>query len=125
MYETEKDFRKALALEEVRREGRAIPRYTYWPQALLYSEHVRYVEQLRRYHAVFPPEQVLVLIYEDFRRDNEAAVRQVLRFLDVDDAPRSRRWRRTPTVRVRSQRRRVIDAVYLGRGPASLAVKAR
>ena len=31
----------------------------------------RYVEQLRRYHAVFPPEQVLVLIYDDFRRDNE------------------------------------------------------
>ena len=34
-------------------------------------EHVRYVEQLRRYHAEFPPEQVLVLIYDDFRADNE------------------------------------------------------
>src|SRR6266851_1666101 len=39
--ETESDLRKAIGLEEARREGRNIPRYTYWPQALLYSEHVR------------------------------------------------------------------------------------
>jgi Sulfotransferase family len=84
--ETEKDFRKALALEDERREGRRIPRLSRAPaDHLLYSEHVRYVEQLRRYHEVFPSEQVLVLIYEDFRRDNEAVVRTVLRFLQVDD----------------------------------------
>ena len=41
----------------------------------VYSDHVRYVEQLRRYHEVFAPEQVLVLIYDDFRADNEATVR--------------------------------------------------
>ncbi len=85
-YETEKDFRKALALEQQRRAGRQIPRTSRAPKDhLLYMDHVRYVEQLRRYHAAFPPEQVLVLIYEDFRRDNEAAVRNVLRFLELDD----------------------------------------
>ena len=83
--ETEGDLRKALSLEDERRRGRRIPRHTYWPQALLYSEHVRYVEQLRRYHAEFPPENVLVLIYDDFRADNEGTVRAVLRFLEVDD----------------------------------------
>ena len=93
--ETEKDLRKALALEGDRREGKAIPRYAARPLELLYSDHVRYVELLRRYHAVFPPEQVLVLIYEDFRRDNEATVRRVLRFLDVDDHIQLRRSRRT------------------------------
>lgn len=85
--ETQRDLRKALALEEPRREGRRIPRRCHIPNALQYSDHVRYVEQLRRFHAVFPPEQVLVLIYEDFRRDNEATVRTVLRFLGVDDTP--------------------------------------
>jgi Sulfotransferase family len=85
--ETEKDFRKALALEGERRAGRRLPRLSRASaEHLFYSEHVRYVEQLRRYHAAFPPEQVLVLIYEDFRRDNEAAVRTVLRFLEVDDS---------------------------------------
>ncbi len=83
--ETQRDFRKAVALEQVRRHGKRIPRRCKIPQALFYSEHVRYVEQLRRYHAVFPPEQVLVLIYDDFRADNETTVRGVLRFLEVDD----------------------------------------
>ena len=53
--ETEADLRTALALEAARREGRQVPRHTYWPQALLYSEHVRYVEQLRRFHELFGP----------------------------------------------------------------------
>ena len=57
--EPEKDLRKAIALEDARREGRGKPGNPYWPGATLYSEHVRYVEQLRRYHAVFAPEQVL------------------------------------------------------------------
>jgi hypothetical protein len=83
--ESEKDFRRALALEDARREGRDIPRYAFWPRALMYSERVRYTEQLRRYHEVFPREQVLVLIYDDFRADNETTLRRVLRFLDVDD----------------------------------------
>ena len=52
--ETERDLRKAIALEGVRRQGERIPRHAYWPQALMYTERVRYVEQLRRYHAVFP-----------------------------------------------------------------------
>jgi Sulfotransferase domain len=84
--ETEKDFRTAMALEPDRREGRRIPRFSQFPAVLEYSELVRFVEQLRRYHAVFAPENVLVLIYDDFRGDNEGTVRQVLRFLEVDDS---------------------------------------
>jgi Sulfotransferase domain len=123
--ETESDFRKAISLEDARREGREVPRHTYWPQALLYSEHARYVEQLRRYHAVFPPEQVLVLIYDDFRADNEATVRTVLRFLEVDDAAPISLMEANPTVGVRSQRlHELVHAVSVGRGPISLAIKA-
>src|SRR6202023_1194233 len=75
-HESERDFRKALSLDDARREGREIPAYSYWPQALIYSDRVRYVEQLRRYRAMFAPEQVLVLIYDDFRDDNAASVRR-------------------------------------------------
>jgi hypothetical protein len=84
--ETQTDFAKALALESKRREGKRIPPFSQSPPALLYSDQVRYVEQLKRFHALFPREQVLVLIYDDLRADNEATVRQVLRFLDVDDS---------------------------------------
>ena len=123
--ETETDLRKAMALEELRREGKAIPRYAIRPQELLYSEHVRYVEQVRRYHAVFPPEQVLVLIYEDFRADNEATVRQVLRFLEVDDTIPIEATEANPAVHVRSLRMyELVRSLYLGRGPVARVAKA-
>jgi sulfotransferase family protein len=102
--ETEKDLARAIALEPERRAGRRIPRYSHSPEALLYTDHVRYVEQLRRYHAVFAPEQVLTLIYDDFRRDNAAALARVLRFLEVDETAPVEAVETTRLDGVRSQR---------------------
>jgi hypothetical protein len=122
--EVESDFAKALALEPARREGREVPTHTYWPKALLYSDHVRYVEQLSRYAAVFPREQMHIVIYDDFRADNEGTVRSVLRFLDVDDTVPVRVADANPTVSPRSQRlNEAVHAISVGRGPASLKVK--
>jgi hypothetical protein len=123
--ETEHDLGRAIALERERRGGRRVPRYTYWPDALLYSEHVRYVEQLRRYHAAFSRERVLVLIYDDFRNDNEATVRRVLRFLEVGEELAIEAREANPTVRARSRRlHELVHAVSVGRGPLSRSVKA-
>jgi hypothetical protein len=122
--ETESDFAKALALEPARRAGREIPRYTYWPQTLLYSEHVRYVEQLQRYLAVFKREQLLVLTYDDFLADNEATVREVLRFLGLDHEVGVEALHANPTVHLRSQRaHELLHAVSVGRGPVSQVLK--
>ncbi len=122
--ETEKDFGRAIGLESARREGRGVPRECPWPEALLYSERVRYVEQLRRYHAVFRPENVLVLIYDDFRADNEGTVREVLRFLQVDDAVPVQVREANPTVRLRSkQLDDLIHRASVGRGPVMKGVK--
>jgi hypothetical protein len=103
-HESERDFAKALALDDARREGKHIPSHSYWPQALIYSDRVRYVEQLRRYHEVFGREQVLVLIYDDFRDDNEGTVRGVLRFLDVDDTHAIEPRQANPSITLRSTR---------------------
>jgi hypothetical protein len=102
-YETEKDLRRALELEPERRAGRAIPRRSLWPQVLLYSEHVRYVAQLRRYQELFPADQMLVLIYDDFRADNEGTVRRVLSFLGVEESVPVPASEANPTLLVRSQ----------------------
>jgi Sulfotransferase family len=116
--EPEKDLRKALAAEDARRGQRE-----RFP-GLVYGDYVHYVEQLRRYHAVFPPEQMLVLIYDDFRADNEATVRRVLRFLDVDDRRPVAAIEANPTVRVRSLRLDgLMRSLYLGRGPVAGALK--
>ncbi len=124
--EPEKDLRRAISLEEARRQGRYVSRSaSYWPQVLLYSEYVRYVEQLSRYQALFPSEQMLVLIYDDFRRDNEATVRRVLGFLDVDETHPIEATEANPTVRIRSVHlNNRLRAIYTGVGPVSAAVKA-
>jgi hypothetical protein len=122
--ETEPDLRRAIALEPARRSGRDIPSRAYWPEALMYSERVRYVEQLRRYHEAFGPEQVLVLIYEDFRRENEATVRAVLRFLEVDDTRHIDVVEANPTLSVRSARLAALLAAFQRRrGPVSNAAR--
>jgi hypothetical protein len=83
--ENEKRFQTAMELEPARRRGEKLPPGTRRRRWLMYSDHVRYTEQLKRFHEAFPREQVLVLIYEEYRRDNEATVREVLRFLEIDD----------------------------------------
>jgi hypothetical protein len=109
--ETQRDLRNALALEDQRREGRAMPT-AYLSQAspkdLQYLELVRYVDQLKRYHAVFPRERVLVLIYEEFRRDNTATVRTILRFLNVDDTPPIETVETTPSSDLRLEKLHVL-----------------
>jgi hypothetical protein len=123
--ETEKDLRKALALEQRRREGKSLPPYSPRPQLLMYSDHVRYAQQLQRYREVFAPEQMLVLIYDDYRADNDGTVRRVLRFLDVDDSGPIEVQDVNPAKRVRSPRvQELVRSVYKGRGPVAGKTKA-
>jgi hypothetical protein len=123
--EPKNDLASALALEQARRQGKRVPRaLKFSPDVLLYSEYVRYTEQVRRYHEAFGRERVKVLVYDDFRADNEATVREVLRFLDVDERAPVAATSANPTVRVRS---RALDdavrAVSLGSGPVSRTAK--
>jgi hypothetical protein len=82
--EPQRDLGKALALEQVRREGKRIPRGFSSPAWVLYSDFVRYRDQLRSYEECFSRERMLVLIYDDYRADNEDTLRRVLRFLELD-----------------------------------------
>ncbi len=123
--ETEKDLRRALELEPRRREGDAIPPYSPRPALLMYSEHVRYAEQLQRYLDVFPSEQLLVLVYEDFREDNTAAVAEVLRFLGLDDEVAIDEREVNPAVRTRApQAQALVRSLYKGRGPVASRAKS-
>lgn len=124
--ETEGDFRKALSLEGARRKGEHDRRSAaISPQMLLYSDYVRYVEQLRRYREHFPPERMLVLIYDDFRNDNRKVMKSIFRFLGVDELDPVPTTEPNPTVQVRSQRLdRMLRSLYMGQGPVSRAAKS-
>ncbi len=126
--ETEPELARALSLEDDRRRGISVPARLEQPQMLMYSEFIHYVEQLRRFDAVFAPEQIAVLIYDDFRGDNERVVRDVLRFLDVDDTFAVKPLTANPTVAIRSPRlERLSHRAAAGRGtiwgPASATVR--
>jgi Sulfotransferase family len=122
--ETEHDLGRAIELEADRRAGRSIPARAHWPATLIYSDRVRYADQLRRYHAVFPREQVLVLIYDDYIRDNAATVARVLEFLDVDPTVPLQLVSANPSVQVRSVRlHSALKDVRAGRRPAARAVR--
>jgi hypothetical protein len=123
--ETSKDLREALALEPARREGRLIPRRSHLPQMLLYSDHLRYAEQLRRWRESFPAEQILVLVYEDFRADNAGTLRRVQEFLGVrEESEPERLEANTSSRRMRSQRLDgLLHSVSVGTGPVSRTAK--
>jgi Sulfotransferase domain len=125
--ENEPDLRRALELEPERREGRSIPKNSHVPATLLYSEHVRYVEQLRRFEERFPSQQILVLIYDDFRADNVGTVKRVLSFLEVDDEVEVAAVQTDTLDSVRSGRLHGVGrALQLAqRNPASASAPAR
>jgi hypothetical protein len=102
--EDEIDFARALAKEELRKSGRCIPPRVRCPSHVFYRERARYSNQLERYYAVFPRDNILAMTMEEFREDNEGHYRRVLELIGVDPehvpsfavvhpstAPRSRR----------------------------------
>jgi hypothetical protein len=83
-FEPEPDFARALALEPQRIAANWGPTYHYRTMGL-------YAAQLEPYLSQFAAEQVLVLEFEEFRRDTLEHMRRVYDFLGVDPsfAPRT------------------------------------
>ena len=77
-------FETALAAETDRRAGRRIRRAAHCITGLCYRDMARYVEQVPRYFNRFGRENVLVIIFDDFRADTRAVFRSVLDFLELD-----------------------------------------
>jgi len=73
------------------RTGRAVQPFDRWLRAA--SSHAltrgHYQEQLERYFARFPSEQVLVLLFEELVRDPAATAERAARFLDLPKKPAS------------------------------------
>ena len=79
-----KVFEEALGAESDRRQGRRIPAKARNAKALFYRDVGRYSSQVERYLDAFGKDQVLVVFFEEFRKDPAASYRQVLEFLGVD-----------------------------------------
>ena len=78
------NFEEALAAEADRRAGRRIRRAAHCITGLYYREMVRFFEQVPHYFDRFGRENVLVIIFDDFRADTAGVFDTVLDFLELD-----------------------------------------
>src|SRR5215216_462742 len=78
------DFEAALDAEEDRKQGKRLPKTVHLVEGLFYRETAKYAEQVRRYMDVFGQENVLVIIFDDFKQDTDKVYWQTLKFLGVD-----------------------------------------
>ncbi len=73
------EFEKALELEEQRIMANWAPMWGYKRLGF-------YSTQLSRYYELFPPEQIAIYTYDEFRKDTIATVQNIFDFLGVDRA---------------------------------------
>lgn len=78
------DFYEALAAEKTRRNGENIPEMAPAPSILFYSEYVKYSSHIQRYLDWFDKEQVKVIIYEEFKENNDKVIQDLFKFIHVD-----------------------------------------
>lgn len=110
------DFAQAWDLESQRSRGKHVPEHCRDVQILHYSQVARYAEQLRRVYRYFPPEQVKVIFFEDFKRDTRGTYESVLNFLGVPQDGRSE----FPTINSNKAARNPLLARFTQRPPEPL-----
>lgn len=83
--EPEESFAKALRLEDHRRRGELLPRRPYVKHAIFYRDLARFSQQIDRYRAVFPPDQLQFLLLDDLAEDPKREWGRVCDFLGIPD----------------------------------------
>lgn len=81
--EDEPDLAKAWDLQDARRRGEHLPPGAREPRLLLYGEMGRFSVHLQRLQKFFPPQQVKIFLFDDFRRNPRQVYEETLAFLNV------------------------------------------
>ncbi|MGH9246795.1 MAG: sulfotransferase family protein [Acidimicrobiales bacterium] len=79
-------------------------------------EHGRYAGALRRFYDHFPPDQILITVFDDLQADNQAFADRVFAFLGVDSMALDESLR---APRLRAARARSVAAARLARAAAN------
>lgn len=78
------DLSQALNLEKDRKMGKNLPKSAYLPTSLYYSERIKFSDHLKRYIMYFPNDQIKVIIFEDFIKNNQKTLKDIFRFLNIE-----------------------------------------
>jgi hypothetical protein len=117
------DFLCAWNLQEIRRQGKSIPRNCLEPKLLQYRDICMLAEQLERIHRLFPQNQIFPIIFDNFSAQTQEVYEGVLKFLKLESDAR----KDFPNINLYKEHRlRSINRWLLGRTPLWLnkAVKA-
>ncbi len=86
--ESERDFERAWDLQGERSRGTNLPRTNQVPAFLQYKAVCSLGTQLERTFRIFHPEQVKVVVFDDFITETNRVYEEVLEFLGVPALPR-------------------------------------
>ena len=122
--ESEKSFEQAWRLQATRQQGKQIPAQCREPAFLQYAEMGKLGQQIERLQATFAPEQLKIVLFEDFVKSTKNIYDEVLKFLAVPSD------RRTEFIRINENKSHKMGAIgnFTAKPPALLtnvALKAR
>ncbi len=80
--EDARDLETALKLEKERKKSKRVPKYAKLPSILFYFDRIKYANQVRRFLNFFG-NNVKIIIYEDFKKDNKKTYNEIVDFLKV------------------------------------------
>lgn len=83
-YEDQTDPEAAWDIQKIRADGHMIPKTCPEPKVLQYKAVVSLGQQMRKLYTHFPSEQVLPIIFDDFKKDPGVEYNRVLAFLGVE-----------------------------------------
>lgn len=81
--EDQDSFEQAWRLQEVRKQGKMLPKHCRVPKLLQYGQIGKLNGQFEQLYSIFPPEQVKVIIFDDFVTDTQRIYQETLAFLGV------------------------------------------
>lgn len=84
-----KDFKTAWKLQDKLSKGIEKENWSLEPKLLHYGQVCKLGEQLERLYKIAPREQVLVILFDNFKSNTEQVYQQVLDFLDVTTGKRT------------------------------------
>ncbi len=99
------DFKAALEAEKDRRMGKRLPKTPNKIPSIdyyLYSEIIKFADQVDRYFKVFGRNNVHVIIFDEFKYDIETVYQNTLNFLNVDSTFKANFEIRNPNTRIKN-----------------------
>ena len=81
--ETCLDFKAALRLEKIRKDGRLLSKRVITPSWLFYSEFINYSKQIERYLSLFKKDRVKIILFDELKNHTARVYGEILEFIKV------------------------------------------